>query len=63
MEDEDLWSHQRTARFLGVKPETLYLWIKDGSGPPSIKVGSFRRYQGAAVRAWVQAKTEAGATS
>lgn len=50
-----LWTHEEAAAYLKIKPKTLYGWIADGVGPPSMKLGrATRRYDPEAVRAWAR---------
>jgi len=51
--EEDLWDVPRTARFLGVPEQTLYQWVSRRKGPPSSRVGKYRRYDPAKVRRWL----------
>jgi prophage regulatory protein len=46
---------------LGISAGTLYRWVKDGSFPRQIHVGSLARWTKAEVDAWLQARTEARA--
>lgn len=48
-----LWSHQETAAFLGVSAKTLYQMNWKGTGPRGFRVGRYRRYAGADVKAWL----------
>ncbi|WP_349263559.1 helix-turn-helix domain-containing protein [Actinocrinis sp.] len=48
-----LWTLKETARFLGLPETTLYNLIYRGTGPRSFKVGRYRRYAEADVRAWL----------
>ncbi len=38
--------------------ETLYTWRKKRIGPPSFRVGRHLRYDPAAVRAWVEGRSD-----
>lgn len=53
------------AKFLSVKPDTLYRWRKDGRGPRFVKSRGFVRYDCEALNAWISAggdvKQQAGA--
>ncbi|MFF6956202.1 helix-turn-helix domain-containing protein [Streptomyces sp. NPDC008317] len=48
-----LWTLKETAEFLGIPQNTLYQMNWKGTGPRSYKVGRHRRYEPAAVRAWL----------
>lgn len=58
---EDLWSIDKTARFLGRPKGTLYQWRHNGTGPRSVRVGGSLMYAPADVRAYLlkSAKGEA----
>lgn len=45
-------------RTLGVSAGTVYRWVKGGSFPRQIHVGSLARWKKADVDAWLQARTE-----
>ncbi|MBG0567388.1 helix-turn-helix transcriptional regulator [Actinoplanes aureus] len=51
---EDLWSIERTSRYLGVPVGTLYQWRHRRTGPRARKVGRHLRYDPADVRAWLR---------
>jgi excisionase family DNA binding protein len=51
---EDLWSTEKTAKFLDVPKGTLYQWISHGRGPRSYKVGNSRKFDPADVRAYLR---------
>lgn len=51
---EDMWSVERTAKFLDVPKGTLYQWASQGRGPRSYKVEGSRKYDPADVRAWLR---------
>lgn len=55
---EESWDHKRTAAELGVTPETLYVWVNSGSGPPAERHGRRRRYRPSEVRAYRRALAE-----
>jgi hypothetical protein len=52
--NEDLWSTEKTAKFLDVPKGTLYQWTSRGCGPKSYKVGNSRKYDPADVRAYLR---------
>lgn len=51
--NEDLWSIERTAKFLGVEKGTLYQWVSLGRELRSYKVGNARKFDPADVRAYL----------
>lgn len=53
-----LWTHQETAAFLSISATQLYVLNRHGDGPPSYKVGSLRRYDPAAVRTWLERRSD-----
>jgi len=54
---EPLWSHKRTAEFLGIPAATLYQMNHKRTGPRSYKVGKHRRYMREDVLAWLAARS------
>lgn len=52
--NEDLWSIERTAKFLDVEKGTLYQWVSQGRGLRSYKVGNARKFDPADVRAYLR---------
>ncbi len=46
------------ARYLGVKPETVYAWRVRKFGPEAVKVGRAVRYRLEDVNAWLDARAE-----
>jgi excisionase family DNA binding protein len=52
--NEDLWSIERTAKFLDVEKGTLYQWASQGRELRSYKVGNARKYDPADVRAYLR---------
>lgn len=42
------------ARILCVPLSTVHHWAAHGDGPPSFKVGKHRRFDAAAVAAWIE---------
>lgn len=56
---QQLWSHERTAAFFGVSPWTLHKWNSNKTGPPSYKIGRYRKYDPQAVAAWMHTRRSA----
>lgn len=56
-EDEPLWTHEETAKYLKVSPWTLHHLVSQGEGPPVYRVGRNRRYDPSEVRAWLRRGT------
>jgi predicted DNA-binding transcriptional regulator AlpA len=50
-----------TARYLGIKPQTLRKWRLTGHGPPFVRIGDSPRsrvaYRLSDIEAWVAART------
>jgi len=58
---EKLLQDVEVARILGVEPDTLRAWRRQGRGPAFIEVGSKTvRYRAEDVRAWIQAQRRGG---
>ena len=53
---EDLWSLERTAKFVGVEKGTLHQWASKGIELRSYKVGGARKYDPADIRAYLRAR-------
>lgn len=51
---ERLWSLRETAEFLGVPVKTMYQMNWKGTAPRSFRVGRYRQYAPADVRAWLE---------
>lgn len=49
-----LLTAQDVAKILSVPLSTLHHWAVRGKGPPSFKVGKHRRFDAAAVAAWLE---------
>lgn len=49
----ELLTVRDVAAILSVPVSTVHHWALRGDGPPSFKVGKHRRYDAAAVRAWL----------
>lgn len=61
-DDEPLWTHEETAKYLKVSPWTLHHLVSQGEGPPVYRVGRNRRYDPPEVRAWLRGGTTTTAT-
>lgn len=48
---------EEAARFLGIKPKTLYRWAAEGK-VPSIKAGGARRFSPSALAGWREAHSQ-----
>jgi excisionase family DNA binding protein len=51
---EDMWSVEKTAKFLDIPKGTLYQWISHGRGLRSYKVGGSRKFDPVDVRAYLR---------
>ena len=51
---EDMWSVEKTAKFLDIPKGTLYQWISHLRGPRSYKVGGSRKFDPVDVRAYLR---------
>lgn len=56
---DPLLSLQETARILGIPVRTLYQMNYKHTGPRSYKVGRYRKYDPADVKAWLQDRVSA----
>ncbi|HEV2347937.1 MAG TPA: helix-turn-helix domain-containing protein [Actinocrinis sp.] len=56
---DPLLSLQETARILGIPVRTLYQMNYKRTGPRSYKVGRYRKYDPADVKAWLQDRVSA----
>jgi excisionase family DNA binding protein len=56
MAENRLWTHDETARFLGLPESTLYKLNAVADGPRSFKVGRHRRYAEQDVLAWLDSR-------
>jgi DNA-binding transcriptional MerR regulator len=54
---EDLATPEEVAAYLGVKPQTLAVWVTRKVGPPFIKIEGRRRYRWSDIREYVDART------
>ena len=54
LDRDGLLGSEELAEWLGVPVGTLGQWASRGGGPPFHKVGKFRRYHPADVRAWLK---------
>jgi len=59
--NEQLWNTTATAKFLGVKNQTLRKWRLDGKGPRYIRLGDDKWarvvYRPEDVSSWLEART------
>lgn len=53
----------RAADYLGISPNTLYVWRHRRQGPPSFRMGRRVMYRFSALEAWVQAQEQADSRS
>lgn len=58
---ERLWSHDETAKFLGIPVATLHQLNYKRTGPRSYKVGRYRRYSPVDVMAWLETRASESA--
>ena len=58
--EDNAWTVERAARFLGVSEKTLYAWAAKGT-LPSFKVGRARRFSGKALAAWRESQVRGSA--
>jgi excisionase family DNA binding protein len=54
-----MWTHEETAAYLGIEPQTLYFLNHKGTGPRYYKVGRYCRYRPAEVDAWLESQCAA----
>lgn len=50
-----LLTTDQAAEFIGIKPDTLYRWRKEGRGPAFVKSRGFVRYTAEALNQWIAA--------
>ncbi|WP_346158720.1 helix-turn-helix domain-containing protein [Streptomyces roseiscleroticus] len=53
----------KAAEYLGISPNTLYVWRHRRQGPPSFRMGRRVMYRITALDAWVQAQEQADSRS
>ena len=53
MDHEPLMTVDALAEYLGVPKRSVYSWLRDGTAPPSFKVGKYRRFRRADIDAWL----------
>ncbi|MEU9481406.1 helix-turn-helix domain-containing protein [Streptomyces sp. NPDC048191] len=53
----------RAAEYLGISPNTLYVWRHRRQGPPSFRMGRRVMYRISALDTWVQAQEQADSRS
>jgi len=52
-------SREDAAKYLGYEPKTLAMWLLEGKGPPSVKVGGRRFYYKAALDSFIHGEDAA----
>ena len=57
--NEPLLSTLQVAHILGLHPDTLRAWRKQGRGPEFVRVGTRYRYRREAIEAYLSAKPQA----
>lgn len=53
----------KAAEYLGISPNTLYVWRHRRQGPPSFRMGRRVMYRITALDAWVQSQEQADSRS
>lgn len=53
----------KAAEYLGISPNTLYVWRHRRQGPPSFRMGRRVMYRIATLDAWVQAQEQSDSRS
>ncbi|MDT0464820.1 helix-turn-helix transcriptional regulator [Streptomyces gibsoniae] len=53
----------KAAEYLGISPNTLYVWRHRRQGPPSFRMGRRVMYRITALDSWVQAQEESDSRS
>ena len=53
----------KAAEYLGISPNTLYVWRHRRQGPPSFRMGRRVMYRITALGAWVRAQEQADSRS
>ncbi|MEV0911500.1 MULTISPECIES: helix-turn-helix transcriptional regulator [Streptomyces] len=53
----------KAAEYLGISPNTLYVWRHRRQGPPSFRMGRRVMYRITALDAWVRAQEQADSRS
>jgi len=56
---EKLLTPSELARFLSVRPGTIYSWISRGIDIPYVKIGGTVRFREEAIQAWLLEKEQA----
>ncbi|RKR88279.1 AlpA family transcriptional regulator [Micromonospora pisi] len=54
MDESKMWTHEQTARYLGIEEQTLYFLNHQRKGPKYYKVGRYNRYRKADVDHWLE---------
>lgn len=57
MAERDIMTVKEAAEYLGIKPSTLYKYIKQGV-IPAFKIGSLWRFKKSALDRWISTKLE-----
>jgi len=57
---ETLWTATQVARLLGVSTDLVYAMSRDGT-IPTVRLGRYRRYRPASIRAWIENLEEGSA--
>ena len=57
MAERDIMTVKEAAEYLGIKPSTLYKYIKQGV-IPAFKIGSLWRFKKSALDRWISKKLE-----
>ncbi len=53
-----LLSREQAAEYLGLKPQTLAVWVsRQENGPPFIKIGRSVRYRMRDLEEWIESNT------
>ncbi len=52
-EQDQLWSDEATARFIGKSTETLKRWRREGEGPAFVRIGRTPQYRVQDVMVWM----------
>lgn len=55
---QEFLSPDQLAEMLGVPVRSVYHWMSEGGGPPSVKLGRHRRFRRSDVEAWIDERIE-----
>lgn len=58
MDHEPLMTIDDLAEYLVVPKRTVYSWLREGTAPPSRKVGKYRRFRRGDVDAWLDERSD-----